>query len=54
MSIIEPKLKSCLQKWEKLTQWYLPLNSIEHEGKPQVMIDKKIDPGLTNDEKMYF
>ena len=31
-----------------------PLNSIENEVKPPVMIDKEVEPGLTRDEKTYF
>ena len=53
MSISKPKFKSCLQKWEKLSQWHLPLNSIENEVKQLVMIDKEVEPGLTHYEKMY-
>ena len=54
MSISKPKFKSCLQKWEKLSQYHLPLNFIENEVKPLVMIDKKVKPGLIRAEKTYF
>ena len=54
MSISKPKFKSCLQKWEKLSQWHRPLNSIENEVKPPVMIDQEVELGPTRDEKMYF
>ena len=30
------------------------LNSIENEVEPLVMIDKKVEPEPTNDERMYF
>ena len=54
MSISKPKFKSCLQKWEKLSQQHLPLNLIENEVKLLVMIIKKVEPGISRAEKMYF
>ena len=51
MSTSKPKFKSCLQKCEKLSQYYRPLNSIENEVKAIVMIDKEVELGPTHDEK---
>ena len=48
MSTIKPKQKS----W--FSQYHLPLNSMENEVKPLVIIDKKVEPGLSRDEKVYF
>ena len=46
------EVKVVVAKYGKLCQWYLPLNSIENEVKPLV-IDKKVEPGPTNEEKIY-